>query len=65
MTTLKLMSVSIGKECGEVFGHASYAKDVTKYSAKINGKTVAESHLFDDVREVIVKIFSPQKEVSK
>jgi hypothetical protein len=61
VTTMKLMSVSIGKECGEVFGQADYAKNQRKYIAKINGKTIAIGIDFEDVREAIVKIFSPRE----
>jgi hypothetical protein len=58
--TEKLLSVNIGNDCGEVFAKANALKNTLKFSAEVNGKIVAEGPVFEDVREVIVKMFTPK-----
>lgn len=56
----KLFSITRGDQCGEVFVKLNMVKGTVKFCAKINGQTIKESLIFDDVRELIANMFTPK-----
>jgi hypothetical protein len=57
----KLLSVSLGNNCGEVLAKVNIAKNTVKFIAQINGKTVAQGPVYDDVRAIIVDMFTKKE----
>ena len=59
----KMFGISIGDQCGEVLIKMNLTKRTSIFIANINGKTVAQGLIFDDVREALIEIFTPKKGV--
>lgn len=55
---MKLVSISIGNQCGEVFAKADVEKDTVTFTAKINGQTIAQGPVYCDLRDMLVEMFS-------
>jgi hypothetical protein len=54
----KLLSISLGDNCGEVIAQANIIKGTVKFIAKVNGKTIAQGPVYEDIRNLIVDMFT-------